>query len=117
MIVEKVKSNIIFQLWKKYYNVMINGRNFFNHPMKNDLKSYDNIKVVEGGQGDDYTTRCLLNYPYFKKYYKLNKIDLTRHKKLYADPKATQQINFTGSLSRAEGPKMFFMIDEARETV
>ena len=117
MIVEKVKSNIIFQLWKKYYNVMINGRNFFNQPMKNDLKTYDNIKVVEGGQGDDYTTGCLLNYPYFKKYYKLNKIDLTRHKKLYADPKATQQINFTGSLSRAEGPTMFFMIDEARETV
>ena len=49
MTVEKVKSNIIFQLWKKYYNVMINGRSFFNQPMKNDLKTYDNIKVVEGG--------------------------------------------------------------------
>ena len=96
---------------------MINGRNFFDQPMKNDLKTYDNIKVVKGGQGDHYTAWCLLDYSYFKKYYKLNKIDLTRHKKLYADPKTIQQINFTGDLSRAEGPTMFFIIDEARETV
>ena len=38
---------------------------------KNDLKTRNNIRKIAAGQGDDYTTRCLLDYPYFKKYYKL----------------------------------------------
>ena len=43
--VEKVASNIIFQLWKKKdYNVMIDERKFFDQPTKNDLKTYDNIR-------------------------------------------------------------------------
>ena len=49
------------------YNVMINGRNFLDLPIKNDLKTYDNIRKIATGQGDDYTTGCLLDYHYFKK--------------------------------------------------
>ena len=52
----------------KDYNVMIDGRNFFDQPIKNDLKTYDNIRKIAKDQGDDYTTVCLLDYPYFKKY-------------------------------------------------
>ena len=40
----------------KDYNVIIDGRNFFDQPIKNDLKTYDNIKKIVTGQGDDYTT-------------------------------------------------------------
>ena len=65
---------------------MINGRDFFDQPIKNDLKAYDNIRKI---QGDDYTTGCLLDYPYFKRYYKLIAIDLSKQQKLEADPKAT----------------------------
>ena len=65
---------------------------------------------------DDYTTECLLVYPYFKKYYKLIAIDLSKQQKLDADPKAIQ-VNFTGNISRAEGTTMFFTIEEAKETV
>ena len=101
----------------KDYNVLINGRNFFDQPIKNDLKTYDNIRKIATGQGDDYTTGCLLDYPYFKKYYKLIAIDLSKQQKLDADPKAIQQINFTGYLDRAEGAAMFFVIEEAKETV
>ena len=43
---------------------MIDGRSFFNQPIKNDLKAYDNIRKIAPGQGDDYTTGCLLDYPY-----------------------------------------------------
>ena len=50
----------------KKYNVMINERNFLDQPIKNDMKIYDNIRKILAGQGDDYTTGCLLNYPYFK---------------------------------------------------
>ena len=47
----------------KDYDVMFNGRNFFDQPIKNDLKTYDNIRKIATGQGDDYTTGCLVNYP------------------------------------------------------
>ena len=56
---------------------MIDGRNFFDQPIKNDLKTYDNIRKIANGQGDYYTTGCLLDYPYFKKYNKLIAIDLS----------------------------------------
>ena len=69
------------------------------------------------GQGDNYTTGCLLDYPYFKKYYKLIVIDLRKQQKLDTDSKAIQQINFTGNLDRAEGLKMFFIIEEAKQIV
>ena len=96
---------------------MINRRNFFDQPIKNDLKTYDNIRKIATGQGDDYTTGCLLDYPYFKKYYKLIVIDLSKQQTLDADPKAIQQINFTGNLDRAGGATMFFITEEVKETV
>ena len=49
----------------KDYNVMIDGRNFFDEPMKNDSKNYDNIGKTAPGQGDDYTTGSLLDCSYF----------------------------------------------------
>ena len=45
---------------------MTDGRNFFNQPVKNDLKTYDNIRKMGTYQDDDYTTGCLLDYLYFK---------------------------------------------------
>ena len=94
---------------------MINGRNFFDQPIKTDLKTYDSIRKIATSEGDDYTTGCLLDYPYFKKYYKLIAIDLSKQQKLDADPKAIQQINFTGNLDRAEGATMFFIVEEAKK--
>ena len=49
------------------YDVMIDGQNFFNQPLRNSLIIYDNIKKIASVQGDDYTTGCLLGYNYFKK--------------------------------------------------
>ena len=74
---------------------MIHGKFFFDHPIKNHLKSYDNIRKNAAGQCDDYTNGCLLNYPYFEKYYKLIAIDLSKQQKLDTDLKVVQQINFT----------------------
>ena len=116
--VKKVTSNMIFQLWDKIdYNVMIDERNFFDQPIKNDLKTYNNIRKIATGQGDDYTAGCLLDYPYFKKYYKLIKIDLSKQQKLDGYSKATQQITSTGNIDRAKGSTMVFIIEEAKETV
>ena len=63
---------------KKVMLCMIDGRNFFHQTIKNDLRKYDNIKKIATALGDDYTTGCLLDYPYFKEYYKLVAIDLNK---------------------------------------
>ena len=62
----------------KDYNVMIDGKNFFDQPVKNDKVTYENIRKITIGQGDDYTTGCLLDYTYFKKYYKMIAVDLSK---------------------------------------
>ena len=66
----------------KDYNVIIDGRNFFGQPIKNDSKTYDNIRKIATGQAGDYTTGCLLDYPYFKEYHKLIAIDLSKQRTL-----------------------------------
>ena len=95
---------------------MIDGRNFFDQTVKNDLKTYDNIRKIATGQDDDYTTGCLLDYPHFKKYYELIAIDLSKQQKLDVDLKAIQKISFTGNISKARGAKTFLIIDEMKET-
>ena len=49
---------------------MIDGQNFSDEPVKNDLRTYDNIQKTAIGQGDDNITGCLLNYNYFNNYLK-----------------------------------------------
>ena len=60
------------------YNVMINGENFFDQPIKDDKVTYENIRKVATGKGDDYTTGCLLDYTYFRDIYKMIAVDLSR---------------------------------------
>ena len=60
----------------KDYNVMIVGKNVFDQPVKNNKVTYENIRKFATGQGDDYTTVCLLDYIYFK----LLQIDCSRFK-------------------------------------
>ena len=85
---------------RKDYNVRINGKNLFDQPINSNLKTYDNIRKIATGQGDDYTTGCLLDYTYFKNYYKMIVVDLSKQQALNADPKAIEQINFTANLDR-----------------
>ena len=96
---------------------MIDGRNFFYQPIDSMSKKYENIRKIAIGKGDDYTTSCLLDYPYFKENYKMIAIDLSRQNELNADPRAIQQINFAENLDRAGNTTIFFIIEEAKETV
>ena len=97
--------------------VTINGENFFDQPIKNKKITYDNIRKIAAGYGDDYTTGCLLDYPYFIETYKMISIDLSKQKVLDFDPKAIQQINFTGNLDRAGNTRVYFILEEAKESV
>ena len=62
----------------KDYNIMINGKNFFDQPTKNNKVTHENIRKIATGQGDDYTTGCLLDYTYFADTYKMIAVDLSR---------------------------------------
>ena len=88
---------------------LIDGKNFFDQPGKNDKVTYENKRKIATGQGDDYTTGCLLDYIYFKKYYKMIAVDLSKQQALDADPKAIQQINFTANLDRANNTRLNFL--------
>ena len=101
----------------KDYNILINGENFFDQPIKNNKITYDNIRKIATGQGDDYTTGCLLDYPYFVDTYKMIAVDLSKQQALDADPRAIQQINFTANLDRAGNTRVYFFLEEAKETV
>ena len=101
----------------KDYNIMINGENFFDQPIKNNKVTYGNIKKIATGEGDDYTTGCLLDYSYFMDTYKMIAVDLSKQQVLDAGPRAIPQINFTANLDRAGNTRIYFILDEVKETI
>ena len=98
-------------------NTMINSENFFDQPIKNNKVTYENIRKIATDQGDDYTTGCLLDYLYFADTYKMIAVDLSKQQALDADPRAIQQINFTANLDRAGNTRVYFILQEAKETI
>ena len=75
------------------------------------------LEKVAIDHGDDYTSGCLLDYTYFKKYYKMIAIDLSKQQALDADLRAIQQINFTANLDRDGNTKFYFILEEVKETI
>ena len=96
---------------------MTDGKNFCDQPVKNDKVTYENIRRITTGQGDVYTTGCLLDYIYFKNFYKIIAVDISKQQALDADPKAVQQINFTANLDISGRTRIYFILEEAKETV
>ena len=80
------------------YNIEIDGRNFYDQPINNSIKQYDEVRKISTGQGDDYTTGRLLDYSYFRKNYRLIAVDLSKQKAFDANSRAIQQIIFTGKI-------------------
>ena len=91
--------------------MLIDGKNFFNLPVKNKKEAYE--ETMDMSNNIDYTTSNLLDFPYFKKHCKLIAIDLSKQTKL----KALQQINFIGKLSNILGAKMIFIIKKLEKTI
>ena len=85
--------------------------------MTNDKVTFENIRKIATGQGDDNTTGCLLDYIYFTSYFKMIAVDISKQQALDADPNAIQQINFTANLDRTENARFYFILEEAKETV
>ena len=98
---------------------MIDGKNISDQPVKNNpqnsIQKIDSIHKIAIGQGDGYTTACLLDYIYFKSYYKMIATDLSKQRAWDADAKSTEQTNFNGNLTQEA--TIFFIIEEVKEAV
>ena len=97
------------------YNVLIDGINFYDQPLGDQIKNCDEIRKVATAKGDDYTTGCLLNYQYFKNIYQLIAVGLSKQKKLDPDPKVIQQIEFYGMLKT--NSQVCTVLEKSKETV
>ena len=78
-------------------------------------KTYEKIRKIATGKGDDYTTGCLLDYSYVKDHYKVIAIDLSKQQALDADPRAIQQINFTANLDRAANKQCSLLFNKQKK--
>ena len=95
------------------YNIEIDGRNVYDQPVNDSIKQYNEVytRKISTGQGDDYTTGCLLDFAYFEKDYKLIAVDLSKQKA----PEAIQQIIFTGTAGGAT--TVFYILEQSKETI
>ena len=97
----------------KDFNVLSDGKSFFNMPLKNKEETYE--QIIELARNNDYATGNLLDYEYFSKHYRLIAIDLSKQIEL-ENPDLKQQINFIGRLERDGGATVFFIIEKLEET-
>ena len=96
------------------YNVIIDGRNFYDNPIESDIEKYRELKKVMIGKGEDNTTESLLDFNYFNKH-KLVAVDLSKQKELDADPRAIQQIEFKYMLRT--NSTIYWVLEKSKETI
>ena len=97
----------------KDYNVIIDKLAFFDLPIKTEEEAYK--KIIDISRNNEYTTGNLLDYDYFKKYYKLIAIDLSKQQVLQENEDLIQQINFIGKLE--EAANVFIIIEKKENTI
>ena len=97
------------------YNVLIDGRNFYDQPINDKIRQYNKIRKIATRQGDDYTTGCLLDYQYFKDHYNLIAIDLSKQEELDTDSTTIQQIEFYGMLKT--NSHVCTLLEKSKETI
>ena len=117
--VDSFKKYFLPRVEIETYNIEIDGRNFYDQPINDSIKQYDEIRKISTGQGDDYTTGCLLDFSYFEKNYRLIAADLNKQKALDADSRAIQQIMFTGEIKATAANTrviIYYILEQSRET-
>ena len=97
----------------KDYNVIIDKLAFFDLPIKTEEEADE--KIIDISRNNEYLTGNLLDYDYFKKYYKLIAMDLSKQKVLQENEDLIQQINFIGRLT--EAANVFIIIEKKENTI
>ena len=118
--VDSYKKHFLPRVKVENYNIEIVGRNFYGQPINDSIKQYYKIRKISTGQGDDYTTGCLLDFAYFEKNYRIIAADLSKQKALDAASKAIQQIIFTGKIKAKEANTrviIYYILKKSKETI
>ena len=97
------------------YKIKIDERHFYDQPINDSIKQYNEVRKVTTGLSDDYTTGCLLDFAYFKKTYRLFAADLGKQKTLDAHSRAIQQIAFNGKANA--GVIIYYILKQLKETI
>ena len=97
----------------KVFNVVIDKLAFFDLPIKTEEEAYE--KIIDISRNNEYTTGNLLDYDYFKKYYKVIAIDLSQQQVLQENEDVIQHINFIGKLE--EAANVFIIIEKKANTI
>ena len=97
----------------KNYNVIIDKLAFFDLPIKTEEEAYE--KIIDISRNNEYTTGNLLDYDFFKRYYKLIAVDLSKQQVLQENEDLIQQINFIGRLEQAAN--IFIIIEKKENTI
>ena len=99
----------------KNYNIETDEKGFYDQPVHDVIRQYDKVRKISTGQGDDYTTGCLLDFAYFKQNYRLIAADLSKQKVLDADSRAILEIIFTGVAGEAS--IIYYVYEKSKETI
>ena len=99
----------------KDFNVITDKLAFFDLPIKTEEEAYE--KIIDISKDNEYTTGNLLDHDYFKKYYKLIAIDLSKQQVLQENEDLIQQINFIGRLEQGEAANVFIIIEKKEHTI
>ena len=102
------------------YNIKIDGRNFYDQSINDSIKQYNEFRKISTGQGDDYTTDCLLDFAYFEKNHRLIAADLSKQKALDPDSRAIKLIIFTGKIKWTEENTrviVYCILEQSKETI
>ena len=99
----------------KNYNIETDEKSFYDQPVNDLIRQYYEVRKISTGQGDDYTTGCLLDFAYFKQNYRLIAADLSKQKVLDADSRAIQEIIFTGVAGEAS--IIYYTYEKSKETI
>ena len=97
------------------YNIEIDGRNFYDQPVNDSIKQYDEVRKISTGKGDDYVAGCLSDFPYFERNYKIIDADLSKKKALDADSRAIQQIIFTRHTDAQI--RVYYILEQSKKTI
>ena len=97
------------------YNIEIDGRNFYDQPVNDSIKQYDEVRKISTGKGDDYVAGCLSDFSYFERNYKIIDADLSKKKALDADSRAIQQIIFTRHTDAQI--RVYYILEQSKKTI
>ena len=112
--VDSYKNNFLPRVKIENFDIEIDGKNFYDQPMNDPIKKFNEVRKISTGRVDDYTTGCLLDFAYFEKNDRLIAADLSKQKALDADSRAIQKIKAAAKNTRVI---IYYILEQSKETI